>query len=145
MRLRVLFIDDDANVAAVLKDRLKDDVELIVADVNQDPLTEAEYLARALDAVSQSRPDVILLDVMFPIAGPRRRHEPVGLTILSKLKGDGSAVSSVPVVLYTSHESGLASIESVAIAKLAEQSLSKPAGDYEWHFEYLRQVLRVAS
>src|SRR5258706_12632061 len=80
---RVLVVDDDANVTALLKRLLmKDDY---VVDV-------ASNGASALAAIAARLPDVILLDVVMPDVD--------GFTLCRRLKAD-AVTRFIPVILVT--------------------------------------------
>lgn len=80
---KILLVDDDALLVRMYQKKLENDgYEVTVADDGDVALTK----------VSESKPDLILLDIMMPKVN--------GLQVLTKLK-ENKATSNIPVILLT--------------------------------------------
>jgi two-component system OmpR family response regulator len=85
-RRRVLVVDDEENVAHLVASALRfDGFETITADTG----------SRALAAVAEQSPDLVVLDVMLPDLD--------GMEVLRRLRTGGS---DVPVVFLTARDAG---------------------------------------
>lgn len=80
---RILIVDDDPLLRALLQHRLKADGHDVIA---------LEDGARVLSTVQDSRPDMIVLDAMMPVMD--------GFEILRRLKS-GPAPDPTPVIMLT--------------------------------------------
>ncbi|WP_037070221.1 response regulator transcription factor [Pseudonocardia acaciae] len=90
-RQRVLVVDDEENVAHLVASVLRfDGFEVFVADNGM----------RALIAVAEHRPDLVVLDVML---GGSTDDDPDGFEVLRRLRAGGSGV---PVVFLTARDAG---------------------------------------
>ena len=88
---RVLVVDDEENVAHLVASVLRfDGFEVHVADNGR----------RALIAVAEHQPDLVLLDVMLGGSAP---DDPDGFEVLRRLRAGGS---SVPVIFLTARDAG---------------------------------------
>lgn len=106
--LRVLLVDDEPGVRALLKATLESlDVEL----------DEAQDAASAVFAISAHRPDAIVLDVNLPGMS--------GLTFCRRLKRDAQT-REIPVVLLTGEN-----LSAEAMAAGADAYLQKPFSPLE--------------
>ncbi len=87
--MRILLVDDQRSARLVMKKMLAgiEDVELL----------EAGNAAEALAAVSQSSPDLLLLDIRLS-SDPRDRG---GLDLLRQIRGSGNVVPAVMVTSLT--------------------------------------------
>lgn len=144
MKVRVLLADDDLSLGPIVRARLGEGFEVTWPQFGPVPRTADEYVRILLETLERTKPDVVLLDVMYRITESNALEEALGLRMLQRLK-ETEAWRRIPVVLYTAHETELAGVEFAESAKLAEQSLSKAAGNPEAHFAYLADVLRAAA
>jgi two-component system, OmpR family, response regulator len=88
---RILVVDDEENVAHLVASVLRfDGFDVQVADSGR----------RALIAVAEHRPDLVVLDVMLGGSDP---DDPDGFEVLRRLRAGGSAV---PVVFLTARDAG---------------------------------------
>jgi two-component system, OmpR family, response regulator len=88
---RILVVDDEENVAHLVASVLRfDGFEVHVADNGR----------RALIAVAEHDPDLVILDVMLGGSSP---DDPDGFEVLRRLRAGGSAV---PVVFLTARDAG---------------------------------------
>jgi two-component system OmpR family response regulator len=92
---RVLVVDDEENVAHLVASVLKfDGFEVFTADTGR----------RALIAVAEHKPDLIVLDVMLGGASGRPDpDDPDGFEVLRRLRAAGE---NVPVVFLTARDAG---------------------------------------
>jgi response regulator RpfG family c-di-GMP phosphodiesterase len=86
--VRLLLVDDDAGLRALLRTTFE------VVDIE---VEEAESAAAAAERIAETRPDVIVLDVIMPGVD--------GLEFCRRLKKD-PATRGIPVVLLTGSEGG---------------------------------------
>ena len=85
MSKRVLVVEDQPDSRQIIRDMLAPtDYEI----------TEAENGEEALAAITQQRPDLILMDVQMPIMD--------GYTATRRIKAD-AALRSIPIIAVTSH------------------------------------------
>ena len=87
MRKRILLVEDEEDNMQILRDLLASDYEI----------TEAENGERALAAVAEQRPDLILMDIQLPIMD--------GYEAARRLKAD-PALESIPIIAITSYALG---------------------------------------
>src|SRR4051794_33942438 len=80
----ILVVDDDADIRLLTRLTLERDGHAV---------TVAAGGEEAIEAVGDSPPDVVVLDVMMP--------EVDGYAVLRKLKGAGSDSSAIPVIMLT--------------------------------------------
>ena len=107
MKKRILLVDDEPDIVAMLKFRLeKEGYEVITASSGEDCLKEAE----------EKYPDVILLDVLLPGIS--------GLEVSRRLKAN-SVTKDIPIIMVTAligsdaREKGL---EPLAIYLMAQEA-----------------------
>ena len=108
--MRILLVDDDAGLRALLKTTLE------VVDVEVD---EAESAAAAAAAIAAKRPDVVVLDVRMPGMN--------GIAFCRELKADPKT-KDIRVVLLTG---SLLDVEGAARKAGADAFLSKPFSPLE--------------
>ena len=87
MRKRILLVEDEEDNMQILRDLLVDGYEI----------TEATNGARALAAVAEQRPDLILMDIQLPVMD--------GYEATRRLKAD-PALRSIPIIAITSYALG---------------------------------------
>jgi DNA-binding response OmpR family regulator len=106
MGRKILVVDDEPHILIMLEARLrKNGYDVVTA------ATGAEALAQ----VKQSRPDLIVLDVMMP--------PPNGLEVCRTLKDD-PAYKDIPVILLTAKST--ARDQSLGVSAGAEAYIIKP-------------------
>ena len=106
MSKRVLVVEDQPDSRQIIRDMLAPtDYEI----------TEAENGEEALAAITQQRPDLILMDVQMPIMD--------GYTATRRIKAD-AARRSIPIIAVTSY--ALSDEEKKARAAGCDDYVSKP-------------------
>ena len=106
MSKRVLVVEDQPDSRQIIRDMLAPtDYEI----------TEAENGEEALAAITQQRPDLILMDVQMPIMD--------GYTATRRIKAD-AALRSIPIIAVTSY--ALSDEEKKARAAGCDDYVSKP-------------------
>jgi two-component system cell cycle response regulator DivK len=106
MSKRVLVVEDQPDSRQIIRDMLAPtDYEI----------TEAENGEEALAAITQQRPDLILMDVQMPIMD--------GYTATRRIKAD-AALRSMPIIAVTSY--ALSDEEKKARAAGCDDYVSKP-------------------
>jgi len=106
MSKRVLVVEDQPDSRQIIRDMLAPtDYEI----------TEAENGEEALAAITQQRPDLILMDVQMPIMD--------GYTATRRITGD-AALRSIPIIAVTSY--ALSDEEKKARAAGCDDYVSKP-------------------
>lgn len=103
----ILVVDDNENNRFMLRQHLQ--------RLGFQQITEADDGARALAIIRESKPDLVLLDVIMP--------DTDGISVLESLRRDG-ALADVPVVMVSAHDNLEIVVRCIELG--AEDYLTKP-------------------
>jgi diguanylate cyclase len=103
----ILVVDDNENNRFMLRQHLQ--------RLGFQRITEADDGARALEIIRESKPDLVLLDVIMP--------DTDGISVLESLRRDG-ALADVPVVMVSAHDNLEIVVRCIELG--AEDYLTKP-------------------
>lgn len=81
-RKKLLLVDDERNIAAMIEDLLSEDYQIVLAYTGQTAVTKAQW----------EKPDVVLTDLMMPDMG--------GYELVRALQGD-DRTKNIPVIAMT--------------------------------------------
>ncbi len=81
-RKKLLLVDDERNIAAMIEDLLSDDYQIVMAYTGQAAVTKAQW----------EKPDIVLTDLMMPDMG--------GYELVRALQGD-DRTKDIPVIAMT--------------------------------------------
>jgi len=107
MKIKILIVDDDPDIATTLCDRLE--------SLGYDTITAGDGL-RALELIEQDTPNLVLLDLEMPKLS--------GLGVLKQLSRHRQNGQDLPVIVMTAHGSIVAAVE--AMKEGAYDFLTKP-------------------
>jgi DNA-binding NtrC family response regulator len=120
MKIKILIVDDDPDIATTLRDRLE--------SLGYDTITARDGL-RALELIEQDTPNLVLLDLEMPKLS--------GLGVLKQLTRQRQNGQDLPVIVMTAHGSIAAAVE--AMKEGAYDFLTKP-----FDVDHLSIVIRKA-
>src|SRR5438093_1740672 len=120
MKIKILIVDDDPDIATTLRDRLE--------SLGYDTITARDGL-RALELIEQDTPHLVLLDLEMPKLS--------GLGVLKQLSQHKQNGQDLPVIVMTAHGSIAAAVE--AMKEGAYDFLTKP-----FDVDHLSIVIRKA-
>jgi two-component system alkaline phosphatase synthesis response regulator PhoP len=107
MEFKILVVDDEKDIVDLLKYNLEKEKEFkVITALNG---------KEALETATQSKPDLILLDIMMP--------EMNGFDVCKKLK-NGAATSNIPVIFLTAKENEIDEIIGLELG--ADDYIQKP-------------------
>lgn len=120
MKIKILIVDDDPDIATTLRDRLE--------SLGYDTITARDGI-RALELIEQDSPNLVLLDLEMPKLS--------GLGVLKHLSRHRQNGQDLPVIVMTAHGSIAAAVE--AMKEGAYDFLTKP-----FDVDHLSIVIRKA-